>query len=275
MILPADFQYSQARLQDYVDCPRRFLLRYVLRRAWPAPDSVPMMKNEQRMEQGKAFHRLVHQHILGLPVEQLAATVTDPDVLKWWDNYLVSPPAGLPETRFPEMMLSAPVAGRRLVAKYDLVAVDEGKSLIIVDWKTSIRRPRRQRLAEALQTRVYPYLLARAGAGINGGHSVRPEQVEMVYWYAQEPYALERFSYDDTHFAQDEEFLTALIEGIELLSEKDFNLSSDDRICKYCRYRSLCDRGDEAGFSDDPEESTRSDDLELDLDFEQIPEVDL
>ena len=273
MALPADFQFSQARLQDYVDCPRRFLLRYVLRRAWPAPDSLPMLENERRMEQGKAFHRLVHQHALSLPVEQLSITITDPDVLEWWESYLVSPPAGLPETRFPEIMLSAPVAGRRLVAKYDLVAVDAGKSLIIVDWKTSTRQPRRQRLAEALQTRVYPYLLVRAGAGINGGKPVQPQQVDMVYWYALEPHAVERFSYDETHFAQDEAYLTALIEEIELLSENEFDLSSDDTICKFCRYRSLCDRGEAAGFIDDAGDADTSDDL--DLDFEQIAEVEL
>ncbi|MCP4541151.1 MAG: PD-(D/E)XK nuclease family protein, partial [Chloroflexi bacterium] len=66
MTLPADFQFSQASLQDYVDCPRRFQLRYVLRVAWPAPEAEPVLENERYLQQGAAFHRLVHQHALGL-----------------------------------------------------------------------------------------------------------------------------------------------------------------------------------------------------------------
>ncbi len=36
MALPSDFQFSQSSLQDYVDCPWRFYLRYIRQLAWPA-----------------------------------------------------------------------------------------------------------------------------------------------------------------------------------------------------------------------------------------------
>jgi hypothetical protein len=67
MRLPADFRFSPSSLQDYVDCPRRFLLRHVQQVAWPALVAEPALENERRMRLGAAFHRLVRQHFLGIP----------------------------------------------------------------------------------------------------------------------------------------------------------------------------------------------------------------
>ena len=61
--LRADFQFSQASLQDYVECARRFQLRYVERVAWPAPQAQPIFEYEQRLERGQVFHRLVQQQL--------------------------------------------------------------------------------------------------------------------------------------------------------------------------------------------------------------------
>jgi len=60
MTLPTHF--TQASLQDYADCPRRFQLRYVERVAWPALEADSALENERHMQQGIAFHRLAHQH---------------------------------------------------------------------------------------------------------------------------------------------------------------------------------------------------------------------
>ena len=76
MLLPPDFQFSQGSLQDYVDCPQRFRLRHLLRLAWPAPPAEPLSLYEQHAQDGEAFHRLVHQHILGLPAGRLSATIS-------------------------------------------------------------------------------------------------------------------------------------------------------------------------------------------------------
>src|SRR3990172_2677345 len=87
--MPVNFQFSQASLNDYVDCPRRFQLRYVLEQDWPAVESEPLIERERLADLGRRFHRLVQQHIHGLPVEQLTRSAsTDPDLLLWWHNYL-------------------------------------------------------------------------------------------------------------------------------------------------------------------------------------------
>lgn len=274
MALPLDFQFSQGSLQDYVDCPRRFQLRYVQGVTWPAVEAEPSLERERRLWRGAAFHRLVHQHLLGIPVERLWGTVTDDDLRRWWHHYLQSGIGGLPATRYPEVVLSAPVGGYRLMARYDLVAVEPGQRAVIVEWKTSRRRPRREWLAGRLQTRVYPYLLVRAGMDWGGGQPFQPEQVEMVYWFANFPADAERFAYDAERYRADEEHLHALIAEIEALGDADFPLTSQETLCRYCPYRSLCRRGVEAGPLDRLEDEAEPEDgLDLLFDFEQVGET--
>jgi len=307
MTLPTDFQFSQGSLQDYVDCPRRFQLRYIQRLAWPAVEAEPALENERHLQQGAAFHRLVHQHLLGFLPERLSGAIADEDLSRWWHNCLEGGPADLPVSRYPEVVLSAPVSGHRLVAKYDLVAVgpvlsssasltvnsDEGteQRAVIVDWKTSRRRPRRKGLAERLQTRVYPYLLLRAGSHLNEDRPFQPEQVEMVYWFANFPEDPERFPYDATQYDVDGDYLASLIEEIKELAlspvlspvegppkglgDEDFSLTTQEWRCRYCPYRSLCQRGTRAGALDEAEDEPEwGDDFEIPLDFEQIAEIE-
>jgi CRISPR/Cas system-associated exonuclease Cas4 (RecB family) len=275
MTLPTDFLFSQGSLQDYVDCPRRFQLRYIQRLAWPAVEAEPALENERHLQQGAAFHRLVHQHVLGLLPERLSSTITDKDLSRWWYNYLESAPADLPASRYPEVVLSATVSGHRLVAKYDLIAVDSEQRPIILEWKTSRKRPRRKWLAERLQTKVYPYLLVRAGSHLNEEQPFQPEQVEMVYWFANFPEDPERFPYDAAQHDADGAYLASLVEEIKSLGDEDFTLTTQERRCRYCPYRSLCRRGTRAGAFDEAEDEPESgDDFEIALDFEQIAEIE-
>jgi CRISPR/Cas system-associated exonuclease Cas4 (RecB family) len=281
-VLPTNFQFSQASLQDYVDCPRRFQLRYVLQLAWPAQEIEPALENEQHMQQGAAFHRLVHRYALGIPAEDLSRTIQEPDLRRWWHNYLERGPQELPETRYPEVVLSAPLGDCRLVARYDLVAVDSGRRAVILDWKTSRKRTKREYLAERLQTKVYPYLLVQAGAHLNGDQAIAPEQVEMIYWFADYPEEPARFGYDTAQYEAEEAYLTALVEEIVGLGDEDFPLTVQEQRCKFCPYRSLCRRGVRAGTLDEVLDEALDAIIEgeadagdaFDIDFEQIAEVE-
>ena len=86
--LPASFKFSQSSLQDYFDCPRRFQLRYIEHLAWPAVETEPVLENERRQQEGNFFHRMLQQHLLGLPVEKLTRLANSPDLSRWWENYL-------------------------------------------------------------------------------------------------------------------------------------------------------------------------------------------
>ncbi len=277
MVFPTDLQFSQASLQDFVDCPRRFYLRYVLRVAWPAVAAEPVEEYERRQQLGQTFHRMGQQHLVGIPEVRLTPLAADPDLERWWRNYCVYRPAEmLPDTtRYPEVTLTAAIAGRRLLAKYDLIVVQPGLRVVIFDWKTSPKRNKPATLKARLQTRVYRYLLARAGAHLNGGQPFDPAQIEMIYWFAEHPEAPVRLPYDAAQYNDDEVYLTGLIEQILSLDEDAFLPTEDERRCAYCPYRSYCDRGVKAGALSEEEAETIEDvaELRLSFDFEQIAEI--
>jgi hypothetical protein len=272
--LPPEFQFSQHNLQDYLDCPRRFELRYLLQCQWPALKSEPALEFEHRTELGRRFHEMVYQSILGVPPEQIAAQAADPELAGWWEALAQSSILdGLPTWRRAEFSLAAPFGSYRLTAKYDLLAIDSGKRIVIVDWKTAGRPPQRGLLANRLQTRVYPFLIIEAGRAWNGGQPPLPEQVEMIYWFTNEPTRPVHFQYSQAQYQNDREYLAALIREMDARRPGDFPLTLDEKKCLFCEYRSLCNRGTRAGSWDETvEEPTPT--LGLDLPFEQIGEIE-
>jgi len=270
MTLPSPFTFSQSSLQDYFDCPRRFQLRYVDRLSYPAVEAEPALENEKRIEQGQLFHRLAQQHFLGLPTDKLARLAASPDLTRWWDNFISAfpRPAALGAS-YPEAALSAPIGNHRLLAKYDLVAVKDGKATIY-DWKTYHKRPKNEWMAVRMQTRVYRYLLAVAGVSLNHGESILPENIEMVYWYTDFPAEPVTFAYDAAQLKRDSSALEKLINEIEARSE--FEKTDDEKKCAYCPYRSYCARGAKAGDWRDAESEAEA--LEtFDINFEQVAEI--
>jgi predicted RecB family nuclease len=256
--LRPDFVFSQSSLQDYVDCARRFELRYLQQLRWPAIESEPIQTHEDHMRLGERFHHLLHQHIAGVPLEKLTAQLNDPQIEQWWSVYEHWGFKGIPEQRFPELTLSAPLGDFRLLAKFDLLALQPGERAVIVDWKTAPRVPPRDRLERRLQTVVYRYVLARAGAAFNNDQPIAPEQMSMVYWYVNGE--TQEFPYSTAQFEQDERDLLALM--TEASHRDDYPLTNNTRQCAYCTYRSLCDRGIRAGSLEE---------LESDLEAEPVP----
>jgi CRISPR/Cas system-associated exonuclease Cas4 (RecB family) len=301
MSLPTNFRFSQASLSDYLDCPRRFQLRYLLEQAWPAVEAEPLLERERLAELGRRFHRLLQQHVEGLSVETLTASIGEPELTRWWQNYLDSLDTtlhDLPVNRRAEVALSIPVAspslrgapsatkqslgqsaetasqptlavtdGYRLTAHFDLIASDDERA-VIVDWKTEHRQPTRDQLLQRVQTRVYRYVLANA-------QQRPPGAVSMIYWFAHaerpaQPIAL---PYDAAQHAADYRFLIDLIGEIEQRAAQagEWDKTPNERKCAYCIYRSLCDRGVHAGISDPDEEDF---DLVARINIEQIDAIE-
>ena len=270
--LNPSFAFSQSSLQDYFDCPRSFQLRYIEHLNWPAIETEPVMENERRQQEGQLFHRMVQQHLVGLPVEKLTRQATSPDLSRWWQNYLGYHFELDGYTKYTELALTAPVGNHRLLAKYDLVAILPGQKAIIFDWKTYHKRPKDEWMAVRIQTRVYRALLVQAGAYLNGGAPIQPEQVEMVYWYADFPSEPTRFPYNAAQYKRDWDALTGIIKEIGAL--RTFPLTEDEKKCAYCPYRSYCNRGGKAGALEDADTEMETSEGEFSLNFEQIAEIE-
>jgi CRISPR/Cas system-associated exonuclease Cas4 (RecB family) len=273
MPLPKGFRFSQSSLQDYADCPRRFELRYIRQQAWPAVPAQPILEHEEQIRRGEAFHRLLHQHAIGLPADSLAPQ-DDADLQRWWAAYREQPPAGLTgATCLAETTLSTLVGEQRLVAKYDLLAWAEAR-VLIVDWKTDHRRPSSELLRRRLQTAVYLYVAVEAGPRALDLPSLQPGRVTMVYWFAEFPAQTEEIQYDAGQHETNRRLLGGLIAEIAAIPDGSFPLTADERKCHFCIYRSLCDRGAAAGNLMEADESVVELDLRPpDLDLEQVAEI--
>ena len=137
-----NFQFSQASLQDYCDCPKRFELKYIKHLSWPSVGVNPMAENEKNTYRGNLFHKIVYQHLMGISTEKLSEMIKDIELEKWWRNYLKYEPALIGE-RYPEILLSTSIGSHILIAKYDLILLQDGRA-IIIDWKTSQKKQKKE-----------------------------------------------------------------------------------------------------------------------------------
>ncbi|MFZ1767939.1 MAG: PD-(D/E)XK nuclease family protein [Caldilinea sp.] len=277
--IPPTFSFSQSSLQAFEDCPRRFWLAYIEQLPWPAVEASPVEEHEALLRQGERFHRLVQRAEIGIDPDEVSAAL-EPPLSTWFSAYRTHRPADLPEQfveieRVLSMMVGARGEGRgadveaaslalplsnlqspfRLAAKYDLIAAEQDGRVVIVDWKTARRRAEPATLRQRWQTIVYPYVLVEASASLPWG-PVRPEQVEMRYWFTAAPGQPVVFRYDAAqHEANQRRLVRLLADILGGESVADFPKVADTpanrrRFCAFCIYRSRCNRGAAAGNLD-------------------------
>jgi RecB family exonuclease len=271
-MVPENFTFSQSSLQAHRDCPRRFWLAYVEQLPWPAVEAAPVQEHEQLMRLGERFHRLVERSEIsladpagagtGMDPELVAVQAqADPDLAAWYAAYRRQRPADLPTEaveieRLLSVTLQVDGAGGsqavRLAAQYDLIAAEKDGRVIVVDWKTGKRMPTRAVLHTRMQTLVYPFVLVEASTALPWG-PVRPEQVEMRYWFTVAPGSPMTFTYDGAQHDRAREALRRQLAAILAgETQEDFPKVEDTpanrkQFCNFCVYRSRCDRGSAAG----------------------------
>jgi CRISPR/Cas system-associated exonuclease Cas4 (RecB family) len=177
---------------------------------------------------------------------------------------------------FEEITLSAPINKFRVVAKYDLLVIQPGGKLTIVDWKTSQTRPKRKWLADRLQSHVYPYVLASCANSLTNRQHPDPVDIEMIYWFTNQPDQPERFHYDIKLYENDTRYLENLVMAIDQKPGGVFPLTPDIKRCDFCTYRSLCNRGVKPGewhqLEEWQEEQNSAENFSID--YDQIGEIE-
>ncbi|PWH18798.1 MAG: hypothetical protein DDG59_05245 [Anaerolineae bacterium] len=277
--LPPDFIFSQANLQDFLTCPRRFYLRYVRRLAWPSTSGGEAFEAEWRLTLAQDFHHLVHQKALGIPDPLLEPLVQrrSAELYAWWNElgrfWQSEQHGALRGKHYAEITLTAPLGKVRLMAKYDLLVAHPDGRWSIFDWKTTQHKPSAMALRSQVQSRLYPYLLVRAAAGLTG-KAIKPEQVTMIYWFANHPTSPEQIDYSQAQYEADEDFLQRLTEEILGRQADDFELTQGPRACTYCPYRTYCERPLVAAETVEMDEEGELLRLSLPEDWEQIGEIE-
>lgn len=271
-MLPPDFSFSQQNLQDYLDCKRRFYLRYIEHLEWPAIESEPVLEQEKLMELGHAFHVLVQQSLSGIPAESIQATLQDEELQRWWDNFQALELYLADKKYYVEEMLSIPFSSFRLIAKVDLIIVQADQSILIYDWKTSMRVPNREAFIRRAQSKVYPYVVTQASQTLTQSDPVDPENIKMIYWFPEHPLLPIEMEYSAAKLEKDEKELSRLVTEINSMDgREEFPKTDNLRLCEYCAYRSFCGRGSSAGSSDEEVLSpSGTDENPFDIDFESL-----
>ncbi len=263
------FDYSQNKLHDYLECQRRYELRYLLQRIWPAVQSEPVLALEEQIKNGKIFHLMAQQFFCGINQENISLQIENEKISSWWKAFLAfaEPYKKLPCQ--PEVLISSKFNHASFVGVFDLLVYSPNKKMTIIDWKTNQVKPTRKLLEQHIQTRLYPLLLTLGGKQWNNGHKISPDQIEMIYWFANDPDEPESFLYSEQSYQADLFFIQNLVDRIEKTKPGEFPLTEHHNKCKFCNYRSLCDRGSAPG--------SNAENLSLDFEYlyEEIEEIDM
>ena len=248
-MLPADFIFSQYNLQNYMDCKQRFYLEHIVGLDWPAVQTEPVLLQEERMAAGSEFHLLCNRFFCGIPIESIGESISNTQLLRWWESFIalgLSPSSNA----LSEKTLTIPFHGYRLTAKLDLL-VKEGKNIFIIyDWKTNAKRPSQLSAQNKMQTIVYPVTLKSYQKQILGENE-RFIDITMIYWYPEFPDQPHRFHFSEEQLDHQENELLSLLKEISETPLDGFFLTDEVKKCAFCHYRSYCNRGQNAGESDE------------------------
>ena len=263
------FDYSQNKLHDYLECPRRYELRYLLQRIWPAVHSEPVLVLEEQINNGKTFHLMAQQFFSGIQQDAINLQSENEKISTWWKAFLSFAEDYKQLQSQPEVLISSKINHSRFVGVFDLLIYSPNGKMTIIDWKTNYLKPSRKNLEEHIQTRLYPLLLTSGGKQWNNGQNIQPDQIEMIYWFANYPNEPESFLYSEQRYQEDLFYIQDLVEQIEKTKPGEFLLTENRNRCKFCNYRSLCGRGTTPGSM------TELEDLDLEYLYEEIEEIDM
>ena len=126
-MLDSSFYYSQLALSIYQSCQLRFRRRYLDGLYWPRPIS-------EQVELGMDFHLVSNRYFASGQQESYGG-----DLGSWLEALYRFRPLAPGLVFLPEQELRLKDGPVRLVAKYDLVALEPGR-VVIYDWKTDRRR---------------------------------------------------------------------------------------------------------------------------------------
>ena len=119
-----------------------------------------------------------------------------------------------------------PLGDYQAVAVYDLLALTPDNRLVILDWKTSRKIPRRAWINERMQTVLYPFAALESAGNFLPEVTLAAQSIQMTYVYVR--HASDNvltFANDDDQHAASRVRLERLVEEIAALESGEFPLT--------------------------------------------------
>ena len=241
---------SQAHLNLLETCPRRF--QYVFDQSLAVP---PTPQGQDAALWGNQFHLLMQQQALGLPIDVMATAHGDliarVEALQQRAPQLFHTEAS-EQLRQSEHQRTLAFNGYVFTVIYDLLVLTANTGLI-VDWKTYLKPPPRERLTYDWQTRLYLYVLAETSGLV-------PEQLSMVYWFVRHrddrgetlPPSDYRFGYSQPQHERTAADLRRLSNRLsEFRQRGEFPQTPHIERCDRCPFQIRCQRWQRPDLSTD------------------------
>jgi hypothetical protein len=257
-VLPV-LSLSQTHLTLLETCPRRF--QYIFDQALAVPLNP---EGQEAALWGNQFHLLMQQQALGIPIDVMATAnedmVAKVEALRRQAPHLFQPGPN-ERLRQNEHQRTLAFYGYVFTVIYDLVVLTEDSGGI-VDWKTYLKPPPKERLAHNWQTRLYLYVLAETS-------ELSPEQLTMFYWFVRHqdeqkndlPPSDYQFAYSLQQHDQTRADLLRLTDRLsDLRKLGEFPQTDYCDRCNRCPFQIRCQRLDEP---------------DLPIDLEAIEEISL
>ena len=270
---PERFIFNAHSIQDFLRCPRRFELKYILNQSWPAPISEPVLEYENRMRLGTDFHHIVHQYLSGIDAEKLKQLSLSQELNYWFVNFQKFFTSHKFNHYSSEISITLPFQENIIKAVIDFVGVNEEDQLIIAEWKTSEFLPKKEIISNTVQSILYPYMIYECRKNIFPDINIDHEDIEMIYWFPNYPEILIDLKYSQEKHDLNHRYLADIINRIQNTRSDAFNKTENLKICSYCEFRSLCERGIQPGYYDSKNPDMVLDQLIDDIQFEDSLEI--
>ena len=199
----------------------------------------PNLKQQEQLDWGEQFHRLMQQQELGLAIAPLLNTHQPYNTAIASLLEAVTKEQKVNKTLWQEAEHTRTLKQRHylLTVVYDLLTINTNGAEIF-DWKTYLRPKNTNQLTNHWQTRLYPYVLVETS-------DLRPEQIGFTYWFVQgspQPQPL-RFQYSDEQHQKNRRDLAQLLTQLDqwLDSEPETAFSHHPHCQKNCPYFSIFD----------------------------------
>ncbi len=167
---------SQSQLQLLETCPPQFQRLYLDQLGYGINP-----EQQEKLNWGSQFHRLMQQRELGLSVDNFVEH--DAELQRSLNALVETVPelqtSALDQWREAEHHRSLPVKNYLLTVIYDLLITTPQQAQIL-DWKTYLQPQNPNKLIQHWQTKLYLYVLAETTDYL-------PEQLSMTYWFVKLP----------------------------------------------------------------------------------------
>ncbi len=261
-----ELYFSQSALAVYQQCQLKFRRRYLDGLYWPQ-NWYGSSAQQQAIEQGQLFHRLAQRYYAR--GEVLPARLLPEKVAGWFQRLRDFRPYNQLDLFRPEQELRVNTGGIKLVAKFDLLYINQSKQQVVIyDWKTNDRPLGGGNWSQKLQTIVYLYVLAQAGRPYFPGNKLSGEDLSLIYWNPRFPGQLITVRYSKEMLQQHRDFLKSQLTEIKALPYEEFRATDKQAVCRRCEYRPLCH-----GQGADYLELVDDDELEAELNWEEIDQL--